>query len=174
MNIKEALLHEHSKKQAEFIGRYVIKSETAFKSLTEIYFGIDQKLAQRAAWVLSNAVSEKPEIIFPYLKKLISHLHRSDLHDAVIRNGTKILETITIPEKHIGISVDLCFKLLSDPAGSIAVKCYALTTLNNITQKEPGLRHELKLVIDSQLPFATAAFLSRAKRTLKMLNKIRE
>ncbi len=174
MNIKDALLQEHTKKQVEFIGKHVLKSEAAFKNLVEIYFGTDPKLAQRAAWVLSYSVSENPEIIFPYLRKLISHLHRSDLHDAVIRNGTKILETITLPEKHIGAAVDLCFKMVSDPSTAIAAKCYTLTTLSNITKKEPGLKHELKLVIESQLPFATAAFLSRAKRIIKMLNKMKE
>jgi hypothetical protein len=173
MNIKEALLKEHSKKQAELIGRTVIKSDILFKSLIKIYFGSDQKLAQRAAWALSHAVSKKPEIIFPYLKQLISHLHSSGLHDAVIRNGTKILETICIPEKHLGIATDLCFKLLSDQSVAIASKCYVMTTLCNITKKEPELRHELKLVIESQLPFATAAFQARSKRTLNILSKIK-
>lgn len=173
MNIKEALLKEHSKKQAELIGRYVIKSQAAFKSLIKIYFGADQKLAQRAAWSLSFAVSRKPDIILPYLKKLIAHLHSSGLHDAVVRNGTKILEIISIPDKHTGIAVDLCFKLLIDPSVAIASKCYVMTALSTIVRKEPDLINEMKLVIESQLPFATAGFISRAKRTLKELEKIK-
>lgn len=174
MTIEEALLKEHSKKQAELIARMAINSEIALKNLVKIYLSSDQKLAQRAAWAITHAVSKKPEIILPFLHQIIKHLHSPGLHDAVIRNGTKILEMIDIPVKHLGIATDLCFKLLSDPTVAIAARCYVMTALCNIMKKEPELRHELKLVIESQLPFASAGFRSRSKKTFKIINNMND
>jgi hypothetical protein len=169
MNIKDALTAEHSKKQTLRIAAYACKSKTNFAELMKIYFSPDRVLAQRASWAVSVAALRSPEHIRPYLKKIISHLQKKENHDAVIRNGVKILENIEIPKSLMGAAADLCFRLMRDPAKAIAIRCYAMTTLSHLAQVEPELKNEIMLVINDQLPFAGSGFRSRARRTLKEL-----
>ncbi len=83
----------------------------------QLYFDNEKVIAQRAAWVISTVAQQHPESMFPYLKKIIKHLHQDGLHDAVKRNGVKVLEVIDFPKSLNGVAADLCFKLLSNPTG---------------------------------------------------------
>lgn len=172
MKIEPALLAEHSKKQTLFIAKAIINSKADIKELIKLYTGKDQVIAQRAAWVVSSVASVKPELIIPFLKKIIKHLNKDGLHDAVIRNGVKILETIDFPKNQLGEITDLCFKILADQKQAIATRCYAMTTLSKICRLEPELKKELRLVIEEFLPFASAGFRSRSKRTLLELERL--
>ena len=172
MKIEVGLLKEHSKKQTLYIAGSIMKSKSGFSELMKLYLGKDQVLAQRASWVLSTVVLKKPEMIVPWLNKLLNHLHKKNLHDAVIRNGVKILESISIPSRLLGKSADLCFNLLADPERPIAVRCYAMTVLAHIAQKEPGLKNEILLIVEDKLLYSSAGFRSRAKKTIKQLETL--
>jgi hypothetical protein len=45
-----------------------------------------------------------------------------------------------------------------------------MTVLANIAMEEPDLKDELKIVIEDGLPYGSAAYISRAKKTLKQLS----
>jgi hypothetical protein len=167
MNIRKALTDEHSKQQVKKIATFIDSSPSRMSKLMEFYFCDDTLLSQRAAWVLSTVAHEHPELTFPYLKKIVSHLNKAGLHDAVKRNGVKVLEIIDIPKNLYGVATDLCFRLLSNPSEAIAIRCYAMTVLAKICNHEPDLKNELKLVMEASLPFASAGFRSRVKKTLK-------
>ncbi len=171
MELNKAILAEHSKPQAVRIARYVGKDQDRFKILMELFFKEEYRIAQRAAWPVGICVEEHPELIKPYLRKLVNNL-KKPVHDAVKRNTVRIFEKIEIPEKFMGEIADLCFGYVSTPSETIAVRAYAITVLFNLTKKQPELKYELKIVLEDQLPYASAAFLSRAKKVLKALDKI--
>ncbi|MBL0342030.1 MAG: hypothetical protein IPP71_14540 [Bacteroidetes bacterium] len=137
-----------------------------------LYFSKEKVVAQRASWVVATAVMQTPELIDPFLKKLIQYLNQDGHHHAVLRNGVKVLEFITIPVANSGQAVSLFFRLLADPNQPIAIRCYAMTVLSKIAVEEPDLKQEIVLIIKDQLPYASAGFRSRAKRCLKTLEKL--
>jgi hypothetical protein len=167
--ILSGLEKEHSKKQTHRIARIAIESKAGLSELMNLYFGNEKIIAQRAAWVLSVLAKNHPGLLDPYLKKIVLHLRKENLHDAIKRNGIKVLELSVIPKSLKGLVADLCFNFLSNNNEAVAIRCYAMTVLSKICQAEPGLKDELRLVIEAALPYSKSGFRSRAMRTLKEL-----
>jgi hypothetical protein len=170
MNIKKELLKEHSKRQTLKIVNYIGDSPDRFKELIHIFLAGPYRVTQRAAWSLSCCVEKNPDLILPYLNVIFKMLDRNDTHDAVKRNIVRLLQFIEIPKKYYGYVVDKCFALMNvkEP---IAVRVFSMQVLCNVAMKVPDLKKELKLVIEDQLPYASAGFIARAKKVLKELEK---
>ncbi len=171
MNLESAILKEHSKANSDRIAAQVCKSIPLFKELLKLYFANEKIIAQRAAWIVSIVALRKPEFFDAEIPKICKFILRTDLHDALIRNGAKALELIEIPDKHLAIVADTCFKILLDPTQKVAPKCYCLTALTKICIRIPEFKNELQLVIESQLPYSTAAFSARIRQTQKILKR---
>lgn len=122
---------------------------------------------QRAACSVGWAARKNPEIIKSYIKDLVSQLQRTDVHNAVIRNSVRLLEVIEIPEEYHSNVMNACFKFIETPSTPVAIKAFSLTTLYNLSKTYPGIKPELKLIIEERLPHETAAFKSRGKKILR-------
>lgn len=171
MNIQEELLKEknHSKTQALKISNYACSSPKHFKELMQCFLSNEYRLAQRAAWSVSWAAQNKPELITPYIKDLVAQLPRKDVHDAVIRNSVRILQQIEIPESLHGELMNYCFEFIESNSVPAAIKAFSLTTLYNLSKFYPEIKNELKLIIEERWNNETAAFKSRGKKILSQL-----
>lgn len=169
MDIKKELLKEHSKRQTTKVVKYIGKDPKRFNMLIKLFLEGPYQVTQRAAWPLSYCVETHPKIINPHLKSVLKMLDKRDAHDAVKRNILRFLQGIEIPKRFYGIVTNRCFALM-DPKEPIAVRVFAMTVLGNIAKEEPDLKKELRIVIEDQLPFASAGFLSRARKVLHKLS----
>lgn len=169
MDIKKELLKEHSKRQTTKVVNYVGNSPARFKVLVKTFLAGPYRVTQRAAWPLSYCVQEHPNLIKPHLKSILKMLDKKDAHVAVKRNIMRLLQDIEIPKSLYGTLIDKCFALM-DPRETIAVRVFSMSVLADIADHEPDLKKELSIVIEDQLPYASAAFLSRAKKVLKQLS----
>ncbi|HEU5292662.1 MAG TPA: hypothetical protein VFU05_18565 [Cyclobacteriaceae bacterium] len=169
MNIKKELLKEYSKKQTTKIVNYVGNSPARFKVLVQTFLAGPYRVTQRAAWPLSYCVREHPKLVNPHLKSILKMLDRKDAHVAVKRNIMRLLQDIEIPKQLYGTLIDRCFASM-DPKETIAVRVFSMSVLANIAMHEPDLKKELKIIIEDQLPYASAGFLSRARKVLKQLS----
>lgn len=170
MDLKKELLKEHSRRQTNKIVDYIGKSPSRFKSLVTIFLNGPYRITQRAAWPLACCVRAYPPLIQPHLKSVLAMLNQPDAHDAVKRNILRFLQDIEIPRKFYGTLADRCFTLM-DPKEPIAIRVFSMSVLANIAKHEPDLRQELRIVIEDQLPYASAGFLSRSRKVLKQLAK---
>lgn len=170
MHIKEALYAEHSKAQCLRIAEYIGRDSERFTELMKCFLGSDPRLTQRAAWAVSHCSDRHPELLYPHLEAMISNL-RNKVHVAVRRNTVRLLQYLDIPEELLGEAADICFSYLADPGETIAVKVFSLTVLANICKREPDLGNELKLLLEEQLPYSSAAFKNRAGKILRELDK---
>jgi hypothetical protein len=91
------------------------------------------------------------------------------VHDAVRRNVMRALQFVEIPPRLLGEIASICFDELASPVSPIAVRACAMTVLERVVEREPELGRELRLVIEQQLPYATAAFQARARKVLATL-----
>lgn len=169
MILREEILKEHSKTHALTIANYACESEESFKELMQCFLDNESRLAQRAAWSVSCAAKEKPEMIYPHIKDLVAVLQKKNVHDAVIRNSVRVLQEIEIPESYHGEVMNACFEFLEKPSTPVAIKAFSLTTLFNLSKHYPEIKPELKLIINDRLDYETAAFKSRAKKILPQL-----
>jgi hypothetical protein len=168
MDIKKELLKEHSKRQTTKVVNYIGKNSSRFNSLIKIFLEGPHRVTQRAAWPLSCCVEAHPALIKPHLKPVLKMLDKQDAHVAVKRNILRFLQDIEIPKRLYGAVTERCFSLMN-PKEPIAVRVFAMTVLANIADEEPDLKKELRIVIEDQLPYASAGYLSRARRVLSGL-----
>ena len=168
MDLKEALLKEHSLIQATKISSWAVESKANLKQLMQAFFGKDKTLVQRASWSASKAYDLKPELFDVYLLQLITCLEKP-IHGSVRRNSLRIMQSMAVPEEYQSQLIDTLFELLSDPKEESAVKAFAMTVAYNVVKQYPELGQELKIIIEDQLPYATPSFKSRAKRIINKL-----
>ena len=95
MDIRQSLLAEHSKPQTMKIVEFIGADEKRFAELMKIFFAGEYRLTQRAAWPLNYCAERHPDLIQPYLPKLLNCLNRDDVHDAVKRNIVRLLQFIS-------------------------------------------------------------------------------
>jgi hypothetical protein len=73
-----------------------------------------------------------------------------------------------IPEPHHGVVMNSCFDFLADPQETIAVRCFSMSVLDNLSKIYPEIRQELVAILEDGLANeATAGFRARAKKILK-------
>jgi len=172
MNIKEKIVAEHSKFQTILIANYIGQDKKRFETLLKLFLGNDYIISQRAAWIVSHCAEKNPNLVKPYLGKLIRNLKRKDLHNAVKRNTIRLFQYTEIPRSLLGDLTNLCFSYLTNVKESIAVKAFSMTVLVNISRREPELKTEIKLVIQGMLPYGSAGIRARGKKVLKALEKL--
>lgn len=170
MDIKKELLKGHSKVLTDKIVNYVGADQSRFNNLIALFLEGPYQVSQRAAWPLSYCVANHPVLIKRHYGSILKMLTRTGIHDAVKRNIVRLLQFVDIPKKYQGMVIEHCFNLM-DPTEPVALRVFAMTVLANLTKQHPDLKKELKLVIEDQLPFGTAAYLSRSKKILKQLEK---
>jgi hypothetical protein len=168
MNLREELLKDHSKERIMKIVRYVGNDKERFADLMKLFLGNIEKVSERAAWGVSYCAEAYPELVFPYLEKMLDNLNRP-VHDAVKRNTIRTFQDIDIPEELQGKAADICFYLLCDKDETIGTKVFSMTVLHNLCKQHPDLKNELRTAIEEQMPYASAGFKSRGKKILKEL-----
>jgi len=167
MNIKTALLKEHSKKQTDAIVKWIGNDQKRFDELFDLFLNDEYRVVQRAGWSMSYCVEKYPELIKKHFAKLLKNLNKEGIHDAVKRNTVRLLQYTPIPEKFHGEVMDICFRYISSPTEPVAVKAFSITVLQNLAKQYPEIINEIKLVIEERWDYETIAFKTRAKNLLK-------
>lgn len=169
MNLIKTLQSDFSKQTVNKIVAYIGNDPARFKTLVDAFLAGHYRTTQRAAWPLSYCVKAHPELIKPHLRNIIKNLNKRGLHDAVKRNTVRFLQFIDIPKSMHGITLDACFPLLEDKKEPIAIRVFAMTVLANLADTYPEIKGELIAVIEDQMPYGSAGFVSRGKKVLKKL-----
>jgi len=167
MNIREALLAEHSKRQTMKIVRFIGDDPKRFAELMSVFFAGPYRLTQRAAWPISYCIEYHPELVKPYFGRLISLLEISDGHDAIRRNVARLLQFVDLPPKHRSRIFEACYSLVDDPHQPVAVRVFAMTVAAKAAEGHSELARELALVISKYTEDGSPGFKSRARRVLK-------
>ena len=167
MNLRETILATHSKVNCTQIVKWVSGNPQHFDELFNLFMNDDALVRQRAAWPLSYAAIAHPGLVKKHLPHLLKNLSREKLHDAEKRNTVRLLQEIEIPKRFQGKLMSICFDYIGDLQEKAAVKAFSLTILQNLSRQHPGIRQELKTIIDDRWDHESAAFRSRAKKILK-------
>lgn len=169
MNLINELHKAPSKAQRDRIVAFIGANQNRFDQLVDIFLAGPYRLTQRAAWPLSYCVEKHPDLVKPHLKKMLNLLGRPAVPVSVKRNTVRLLQFINVPKALQGKTAAICFGFLADVNEPVAVRVFAMTVLGNIATLQPALAGEIKILIEDQLPFASAGFISRARRVLKAI-----
>lgn len=167
-NLRSLILEKHSKEQTNRILLLVNENQKKFDELVNLFLNDpDRKVRQRAGWPMSYCVEQSPGLMRPHFKAIIKNLRKNDLHDAEKRSTVRLLQFTEIPESLQGEIMDQCFRFISNPEESAAVKAFSLTILQKLTKSYPEIFPELRLIIEDRWDYETPAFKARAKSILK-------
>lgn len=169
MNLVKELLRDQSKNQKDKIVQYIGSNPMRFAHLVKLFLEGPYRVTQRASWPLSYCVEQHPKLITPYLKKLLDVISSNNPSEAVKRNIYRTLQFTTIPKSLQGQTYNLAISTVTTSSEAIAVRVFALTVAGNIAKENPDLRNEIILIIEDQLPYGSAGFVSRSKKILKAL-----
>lgn len=169
MNIREKILEEHSKENAESIAEWVGTDKKRLEQLIHIFLHDEYRVVQRSAYAVSKVADRNPKLMEPYLDEMVAKMKEPNTHIAVKRNVIRILQDVTIPEHLHGDVMNTCFDLLTDHKEAIAVRVFSMTVLDNLSLIYPEIKQELHTIIHEELEsgHASAGFKSRAKKILK-------
>jgi hypothetical protein len=170
-NLLEVILKEHSKKQCDKVVAYIGNSSSRFSELVTLFLEGPYRVTQRSAWPLSCCVERNPTLIKPHLKMILNYSMKPGVHDAVKRNVVRLLQFIEIPKRLQGLTADICFRFFHNKREPIAVRVFSMTVLSNLAKKLPELKNELIPLIEDQLPYGSAGFISRGRKVLRDLKK---
>lgn len=171
MDLESEILKEHSKKQAIKIARWIGDDKKRFAQLMQLFLEGEYRVVQRSAWIVSLCGEKYPELIKPWLSKMVRKAQEKDVHNAVQRNVVRVLQFVNLPAPLQGPAANLCFNFLQSPETPIAVKAFSMTVLANIAAKEPDLKREVALIIEEMLPYGGPGIRSRGKKVLLQLSR---
>lgn len=171
MNVREELLRDQVQSKARVMQLAIVaaESEAVLRELIGCFTSGDSRLTQRASWSLSWVARKNQTIIQPYIGMIVKQVCDPKAHDAVVRNGLRILEDLDIPEEFHGELLNACFDFIQKKHTAVAIKAFSLHVIFNLSEIYPEIRNELKLVIQENIEFETAAFQSRGKKLLAKL-----
>jgi hypothetical protein len=177
VNLREALLAEHSKTLTMRIVTYIGNDSERFAELMHLFLNDVPRITQRSAWAVSYMAEKSPHLIEPYLIPMLQNLSKNKVHDAVARNTVRALHDMpnleNQSEEVVGLLVDVCFRYLEDLSVAVAIKAFSMIILDRLCVREPDLLNELLPLIEDQLPHATPAFKGIGMKILKKWQKKR-
>jgi hypothetical protein len=170
MDIRATLLERHSKYQTSLVVDHIGANRQRFADLMSIIFAGEALLQQRAAWAVSYCVERHPQLVKPYLRRLVTML-KEDVQAAAKRNIARLLQFVEVPRSLQGLVYENCLTLAVSLAEPAAVRCFALTSAARIAGRQPELLHEMKLTLERQLPELGPALRVRVAKELGLPRK---
>lgn len=173
MDIRSALLSEHSLAQAKKVAELAASNNNALKQLIQIFLTGDAVETQRAAWAIGHFAEAHPTAMPKYLAALIERCEQPGLPDAAKRNVSRILQFVEIPDEVSELALNCCFSWLEDPKETIATRCFSMSVLEKLSEKEPELREALAQLLEHILNYedCSPGIKSRSSRVLRQIQK---
>ncbi len=171
LDIESRLASGQSKEQTMEIVEYVCSHPNKMDVLMSCFFSDKTRLCQRAAWPISYVGRRRPDLVYPYLRKIIELLDHP-LHDAIVRNTLRVMEEMELPEEYHGEMYDRCYRYIDDVKAPAAFRAFAMTVAFRIVNHYPELANEFKVLIETHFEHGKASFKSRGGKILKALNKL--
>ena len=168
MDFSDQLMAEMSRRNADYIAHLIGNDPKLFKDLLELVFSGKAPLPLRASWVITIITEKHPELLKPYIKKIISRIEKFE-HPGIRRNLLRYLSENEVPSSILGKLYDICYQLLLSRTEPVAVKVYSMQILFNIAEKEPDFKNELRLIIEELTDHESAAIKSRSRQLMAKL-----
>lgn len=173
MMLQQLLAKKRSKATVHQITVFVGNDSNRFAELVEAMFHGTPQATFTAAWSMSYCAEQFPELLHKHYTSLLAAVSKKDSSETLKRNIIRAFQFAEIPKRHQGKVATCCFRFLEDKKEAIAIRVFSMSVLANLAMENPGLKEELILLIEDGIPYASPAYLSRAKKVLKRLKSLR-
>ena len=123
----------------------------------------------RAAFLVDKIHDIQPQLIIPWLEKMISGLI-TDLQSGKKRHFLKLISLNKIEKKHFAFLMDYCLYTFTSGKEPVAVRVHSMQILFNLSETEPEFKPELLAIIEHEMEVhPSAGISSRGKKLAKKL-----
>lgn len=141
------------------------------KKLAELAASHEAPYCWRACWVLTHTALKDPELVRPYVDKMIPYIISSP-HIPHMGSGMRMISIVKPDVELHGDLLDFCLSALHRDDLRSHVQCYSLDTLGHFCREIPELSSEVSAVVEEALPkFEKKYLVTRARKLLKKLNQ---
>lgn len=161
---------ELSLQNTKFTASYIEQDEEKFAVLIQIMEEGGSRTAGRAAWVMEKLVADYPDLLLPYITRIIKILPKAR-NDAIKRHILKQLTQYSLPDEQLGFLYEYCMQLVLSKHERVAAKVHAMQLMYIISEKEPDLKAELLDTILSQYELGSPGYKNRASKLIRKLKK---
>ncbi len=116
--------------------------------------------------MIGGICEKKPQVVFPCIHYFFSNQHKIQISN-FDRSLAKMFWLCGIPAEIVGEVIDTLFKWVLDSKITVTTKRYALFALANYAAVQPGIKNELRMVIEDQSGKHSASFEKFAKKFLE-------
>jgi hypothetical protein len=170
-----SVLSDSSRSLIDYTAAMIGDDTALFSEVLDLAYQQKSPRCQRAARVADVCCEKNPELIRPYLVKIVRDL--PGLKDVAVKRvfmHILIRHSWVDDEEAMGILVDTLFKWLMDDTQAVAIKAYSIMILEKITKILPDLRGEMILVLEETIPYWDSQALQHAGwKSVKRLRRER-
>jgi hypothetical protein len=168
-----SILSDSSRSLADYAAAMVGNDPVMFRKVLDLAYEQKSPVSMRAARVADLGCEHHPELIRPYLVRMVKDLPGlTDMSVKRVFMHILIRHSWVEDEEAMGKLVDTLFKWLMDDNQAVAVKAYSMVILENITKMLPDLKGELILVLEEAAPLWESQALQYGAR--KLVRKLRK
>lgn len=171
MNLVKELSKSPTSAQRLHIAAYIGSNPKRFAELLSIFLMGPNRVSQQAMWPLGYCVQQDPILLKPHFHKLVKLLEQPDLPVGLKRNLYRTLQFASIPKTYQARIINCALTVLTNRSEPIAIRVFAMTVLHHLTGSIPEIKNELIAVLENDLPFASAGYVSRARKILRELKR---
>ncbi len=153
----------------ELIINEALNNSQCLHLLLEIALYSNRPKSWRAAWIVDKINDNNPELIEPYISRMIIQL-KKETGSSKKRQFLKLISLHKMPPEHHSFLLEYCIKCFTSAGEPIAVRVYALQVLYNISEKEPELKSELFSIIQHEIELHSSAGIK--SRGIKLAKKL--
>ena len=170
MTFREMLMAEHSREVTNKILEEIRQNPSRIDELMDCFLDSNNRICQRAAWPIGDLGEKFPQLVIPYMQKLIDNLAHPH-HEAIKRNTVRTWQNMNIPEEFQGPVYDICFNYMIDPKEAVAIRAFSMTVCANICKEVPELCEEMLTVIPDLLENGSSVLCNRGYKVMDLLKK---
>lgn len=166
--IEELLSIETSRRNTDLLADLIYQKPELFNEFIAVYLRDEEPVSRRAAWVVDTVSEKLPELLFPFIPRIIEKLPTFS-HNALKRHSVRMLARSPLPSRQFGPLANICFDWLTSANEPVAVKVWCMDILYRIALQEPDLKKELSDSIEWRMQEETSGFRNRGMKILKKL-----
>ena len=178
---KELDYVNHSRENRKKYAIMVISNPELIDKVLDVLFQVDDKVSQRAAWLLEFVARENLDALLPYLDRITEEMHKVYL-DPAVRPIAKICEYLIEAYYHRNPNhtkdhlkpihkeriIELSFDyMITDQ--KVAAKAYSMNSLYLLGKEYDWIHPELMQILEQGFASGSAAYKARSRHLLKKL-----
>lgn len=141
-----------------------------FSMLMDVALHSNKPFSWRAAWMADKIHDNHPDLVIPWLDKMIQALDKN-LQTGKKRHFLKLISLNQINKKHHLYLMDYSLDVFTSGKEPVATRVHAMQILYNISESEPEFKPELLAIIQHEIEVhPSAGISSRGKKLAKKLN----